>query len=87
MLINTFTFSILVFLLVWHAVRLLGIWHLTRAVPVDSALFIPALTLQLIALISDHDWAIWIAALLLGGIIVWSFNKCTRDRNAPPAER
>ena len=55
MLINALTFSILVFLLVWQAVRLVRIWRLTRALPVDSALFIPAVALQLMAVLSDHE--------------------------------
>ncbi len=83
MLINTLTFLILALLLVWHAVRLVSVWRLTRAVPVDSALFIPAVVLQLVAVLSDQDWATWIAVLFLVVIIVVNLRKSSRKLDPP----
>ncbi len=73
MLINTLSYLIVVSLLVWHVVRLVRVWRVTHTVSVFSALFIPALALQLVAILSDHDWAKWIAALILIVIFVWRF--------------
>lgn len=84
MLINTLSFLIVLILLAWHLVRLVRNWRVTRSVSVSWALFIPALTLQLIAQWSDYDWVNWIVALLLVMIVVCSFKERSRELDELP---